>query len=222
MAFPTVTVTPGVGQTINTLPNAGQATSGNSLPVVIASDQSSISVSAAQSTAANLNATVVGTGTFATQVTSLPALPAGTNAIGSITNTSFAATQATASSLNATVVQGTAANLNASVVQSGTWSVSLNNSTSTIGYLTNPSTIYSAQQSVTTSATALTAQALSNGIVITAKSTNTGTTYVGPSTLTTANGYALLPGKSISYGVTNANAVWIIGTGGDTVYVTGN
>lgn len=37
-------------------------------------------------------------------VTRLPSLPAGSNAIGSITNTSFAVTQATAGNLNATVV----------------------------------------------------------------------------------------------------------------------
>jgi len=212
MAFPTVTVTPGVGQTINTLPNAGQLTSVNSLPVVIASDQSAVSVTAAQATAANLNATVVGTGTFATQVTSLPSI--------TIANTSFGATQATASSLNATVVgTGTFA---VQAAQSGTWNVALNNSSNTIGYISNPTTIYSAQQTVTASATALTSQALSNGIVITAKSTNTGTTYVGPSSVTTSNGYALLPGQSISYGVTNANAVWIVGTASDVVFVTGN
>ena len=55
---------------------------------------------ATQATAASLNATVVGTGTFATQST---------------------VTQATASSLNATVVQGTAASLNATVVGTGTF-----------------------------------------------------------------------------------------------------
>jgi len=67
MPFPTVTVTPGSGQTVNTLPNAGQATSANSLPVVLASDQSSIPV----------------TGTFyqATQPVSI--------ASGSIANTAF-------------------------------------------------------------------------------------------------------------------------------------
>ena len=42
MAFPTITVTPGVGQTINTLPNAGQTTIANSLSVGIASDQPAI------------------------------------------------------------------------------------------------------------------------------------------------------------------------------------
>jgi len=46
MAFPTVVVTPGSGQTINTLPNAGQATMANSLPVALASDQSAIPLSA--------------------------------------------------------------------------------------------------------------------------------------------------------------------------------
>jgi hypothetical protein len=45
--FPTATVTPGSGLTVNTLPNSGQATSANSLPVVVASDQSVIPFSAA-------------------------------------------------------------------------------------------------------------------------------------------------------------------------------
>lgn len=35
----------GVTQTINSLPSLGQATSANSLPVVLASDQSALSVS---------------------------------------------------------------------------------------------------------------------------------------------------------------------------------
>lgn len=47
MAFPTLNVTPGTGQTINTTPNAGQATMANSLPVAIASDQSPLSVTGA-------------------------------------------------------------------------------------------------------------------------------------------------------------------------------
>lgn len=54
-------------------------------------------------------------------------LSAGTNAIGSITNTSFAATQATAANLNATVVgTGTFAVQSA---QSGTWTVGSNSAT---------------------------------------------------------------------------------------------
>lgn len=62
------------------------------------------SFTVAQATAANLNATVTGT-VAATQSGSWNVgLNAGSNAIGSITNTSFAATQATAANLNATVV----------------------------------------------------------------------------------------------------------------------
>jgi hypothetical protein len=104
----------------------GQTSSANSAPVVIANDQSAITVTgtvsanisgsisntsfaATQPTAASLNATVVGTGTFAVQAAQSGSwtvgLSAGTNAIGSITNTSFIASQATAANLNATVVQ---------------------------------------------------------------------------------------------------------------------
>jgi hypothetical protein len=145
MAFPTATVTPGTGLTINTLPNAGQVTMANSLPVVLASDQSAVPVSAASlplpsgaATAAGLatiNTTlgtplqaggsigntafgisgtlpafaatptvnigtapsIAVTGTFwqATQpvsLTALPALPAGSNTIGTVNVTSAAAT----------------------------------------------------------------------------------------------------------------------------------
>jgi hypothetical protein len=44
MAFPTATITQGSGLTINTLPNAGQTTMANSLPVAIASDQNFLNV----------------------------------------------------------------------------------------------------------------------------------------------------------------------------------
>lgn len=112
----------------------GSATSANSAPVVIASDQAAIpitdnagSITVDGTVTANAgtgtmnvsvqNASIPVTGTFfqATQPVSGTVaatqsgtwnvgLNAGTNAVGSITNTSFAATQATASNLNATVV----------------------------------------------------------------------------------------------------------------------
>src|SRR6478752_7873333 len=45
MAFPTVKVTqPTSGTTVNTLPNAGQATKAESLPVTLASDQGSLAI----------------------------------------------------------------------------------------------------------------------------------------------------------------------------------
>ena len=80
----------------------------------------------------------------------------------------------------------------------------------------NPATIYSAQQTVTTSAVALASQALSNGLVITADPTNSAAIYVGPSGVTTSTGYKLQPGASISYGVTNANAIYIVSAASTT------
>jgi len=88
----------------------GPTTTANSQAVVLPSDQTAIPV----------------TGTFyqTTQpvsLASLPSLATGSNAIGSITNTSFAATQATAANLNATVVgTGTFA---VQAAQSGTWNI---------------------------------------------------------------------------------------------------
>ena len=87
----------------------------------------------------------------------------------------------------------------------------------------NPATAYSGQQTLTLSAAALPSQALVNGIVLTAKTSNTGTVYVGPAGVTTATGYPLIGGQSISYGVTNLNALYVIGTNtSDVVTFTGN
>jgi hypothetical protein len=58
MPFPTATVTPGSGLTVNTLPNAGQATMANSLGVVIANDQSPIPVTPSLPPLAAKDATV--------------------------------------------------------------------------------------------------------------------------------------------------------------------
>ena len=67
------------------------------------------------------------------------AIPAGTNAIGSITNTSFAATQATAANLNATVVgTGTFA---VQAAQSGTWNVGLSAGSNLIGSVSGPTAV---------------------------------------------------------------------------------
>ena len=64
-------------------------------------------------------------------------LPSGTNAIGSITNTSFIATQSTAANLNATVVgTGTFA---VQATQSGTWTVQPGNTANTTPWLVTDS-----------------------------------------------------------------------------------
>jgi len=88
----------------------GQTSSANSAPVVIANDQSAITVTGTVS--ANISGSISNTSFASTQSGSWTVgLSAGTNAIGSITNTSFIASQATAANLNATVVQSTATNL---------------------------------------------------------------------------------------------------------------
>lgn len=87
--------------------------------------------------------------------------------------------------------------------------------------------VYSDQQVVTASAVALTAQALSNGLCVRARSTNVGAVFVGGPGVTatddgSGNGFSLLAGAAISLPVSNASLVFIIGTAGDIVYVTGN
>lgn len=92
----------------------------------------------------------------------------------------------------------------------------------------NPASLYTDQQAVTASAVALTAQVLVNGFVLKAKSTNAGKVFVGGSNAVTTTddgsgaGWALAAGESVSIPVTNASAVFIIGTANDVVYVLGN
>lgn len=120
----------------------GQAAMAASMPVAIASDQSSIpvtgtfwqatqpisgTVAVTQGTAANLNATVVGTGVFAVQAT----LDAETTKVIGTVNLSASqhiiidSGSTTAVTGNVTVVQGTGTNLHA-VVDSGTISTITN------------------------------------------------------------------------------------------------
>jgi hypothetical protein len=87
----------------------------------------------------------------------------------------------------------------------------------------NPAAVLTNQVAVTATAAAIGSGALSNGVVITALSTNALTVYVGPAGVTTANGYPLLPGQSISFGVTNLNAVFCIASStGSSLAYAGN
>src|ERR1700722_13370450 len=86
MAFPTVVVTPGSGQTINTLPNAGQATGANSLPVVTASDDPVVVATGTQADSAWSS----GSGSIVSVLKGIfgklnLAIPTGSNVIGGIT-----------------------------------------------------------------------------------------------------------------------------------------
>lgn len=91
--------------------------------------------------------------------------------------------------------------------------IAKNSSTST--YPNPPVSFY---QVTTTSAVALPSHALYNGLVCTAAAANTGTVYVGGSTVTAGTGtvatagYPLKAGNSISYGTSNSNLVYIVGS----------
>lgn len=103
-----------------------------------------------QSTAANLNATVIGTGTFLVQaeqsgawnigsITTLPALPTGSNTIGAISNTSFGISgtlPAFASTPTVNAAQSgtwTISNTTFAATQSGSWNVGINAGSNLIG-----------------------------------------------------------------------------------------
>lgn len=126
---------------------------------------------------------------FRPQVSIATALPVGSNAIGSITNTSFAATQATASSLNATVV--------------GTGTFAVQNTPAA------PAAIFNGKTSVTTAGTRVTlaaSQAIQS-VTIKALSTNTGFIYVGNTSVASTNGLQLKAGESVSLDIANLNTV---------------
>ncbi len=79
------------------------------------------------------------------------------------------------------------------------------------------------RQTSTTSAVALPSNALSNGVIVKALSTNSGTAYIGPAGVTTSNGYPLAAGEAISYGVANTNQLYLIGSDATQIIaVTGN
>ncbi len=75
----------------------------------------------------------------------------------------------------------------------------------------HPAAPCTGQQTVTTTAAALPNQALVNGIVVQALSANTGTVHVGAAGVTSASGYPLSAGQTVSFGVTNADAIHVLG-----------
>lgn len=66
------------------------------------------------------------------------------------------------------------------------------------------------QQTVTTSAVALPTVTLTQGVILTARSTNTVSIFIGVSGVTTSTGVELQPGASISAAVSNLNALYVI------------
>jgi hypothetical protein len=74
----------------------------------------------------------------------------------------------------------------------------------------SPNTIRTGQQAVTTTATALPSNYLTNGITVEAKSTNTAVIYVGGPGITTTTGLELPAGAAVTLQVANSNAIYVI------------
>lgn len=78
------------------------------------------------------------------------------------------------------------------------------------------------QETVAASAAALPNTPVFDGVTLYAPSTNTGTVYLGASTVTTANGYPLEKGTSVSFKGANLNQVSFVGTASDVLGIFGS
>lgn len=89
------------------------------------------------------------------------------------------------------------------------------------------SSVIVGQYKITASAVQLGSNALTNGVIFTAKSTNVGNVFIGGSGVTTTadgtgNGYILEPGNSISFAASNTNLYYVIGTANDVLSWAGS
>jgi hypothetical protein len=195
-----------------------------------------------QSTAASLNATVVGTGTFAVQAAATlnaettkvigvvrtadgsgNLLTSTSNALdiniksGSIANTSFAATQATGSNLHTVVDSGTITTVSTvTAVTAITNALPAGaNALGTVG--TTSAVINVGQKTVSTTAVQISASSTipTNGIIIQALSTNAASIFVGGSGVLTSTGFELTAGQSMSF-TANLNTLYIISVASTT------
>ena|SRR5208282_5607186 len=55
-------------------------------------------------------------------------------------------------------------------------------------------------------------QVLMSGLTILAKTSNTGTIYVGTQNVSSTNGFPLVAGAMLALAITNPNQIWMIGT----------
>lgn len=84
-------------------------------------------------------------------------------------------------------------------------------------------TVVQFQQTTTASAVVLPTHILTNNLMCKALITNTGTVYIGGSNVTTSNGWPLIAGEGVPYGVANSNMLYIVGTNlTDVISCTGN
>ena len=117
-------------------------------------------------------------------VTSLPALPTGSNAIGTVEVTSAPTTAVTGTFWQATQ--------NTSQVQSA---------------------LYTKQYTVTSSAAQVwgaSSQATASGLTVLADSANTATVHVGPSGVSATTGVPLAAGAAFTFSIDDANKIYAI------------
>lgn len=100
-----------------------------------------------------------------------------------------------------TVTQATAASLNATVVGTGTFAVQ--------NTPVAPTTVFNGKTTVTTAGTrvVLASSQAVKSVAIKALTTNTGTIYVGSSTVSSTNGFQLAAGDTVSLDIANLNTV---------------
>lgn len=216
MAFPTATVTQGSGLTVNTLPNAGQATMANSLGVAIASDQSAVPVTnaslplpAGAATAAGVAAvnTTLGTpaqdGTDATGVTP-PAGAVGVrgwlSSIWNKLNTSIVVQPGNTANTTAWKVDGSAVTQPISAA-----SIPLPPGAATNAGSAN---IATAQVSVTTGNITIAAARAGRFAVTIRNITGTGPISVGVTGVSAANGFVIMGVAGDSVTIQTAAAIF--------------
>lgn len=87
-----------------------------------------------------------------------------------------------------------------------------------------PTTVFAGQKTVavTNTAVAIASSQAVLGVIVQALSANVNSIYVGPSTVTTANGFELQPGQATSVAITNLSTVFINGTSGDGICYIGS
>src|ERR1035437_1018444 len=219
----------------------GQQLAASSVPVVLTATQlstltplSSVTVNTisgfALETGGNLATAVTNLGTIHTDLKANITLHAGTNVIGKVSQDTspWVVSGAVTNTVLSVVGGGTEATAQRVTIASdstGLLSIDDNGGSLTVdnggtfAVQATPVLIASVivgQKKLTASAVQLGSNALTNGVIFSALSTNVGNIFIGGSGVTTTadgtgNGYILEPGTSISFAATNTNLYYVIG-----------
>ena len=149
---------------------------------------------------------VTNAGTFAVQVTSAPTT--------AVTGTFWQATQPVSLASVPSHAVTNAGTFATQAAQSGTWNIG---TVTTLTGITNnvntvevaPTTILNGNKNVTTAGTRVTLASSTSckSVTIKAKIANTGTIYVGDTSVSSSNGFALAAGETVSLDIANLNTV---------------